>query len=110
VDFLETIAKAKKIIILIDKYDDIARQIISAMLFLFPENIQPVIKKILAVESATLNCLIAAIAEAEKSKKAGAEKKEIAVKEIIAKSPEKDKEKAGSLIETGLEFIKLFKK
>jgi len=109
-NLLEMAIKAKEIILLIDKYDDIARQIISAMLFLFPENIQPVIKKILAVETATLSCIIAAIAEAEKSKKPGAEKKEIAVKEVIAKSPEKDKEKAGSLIETGLEFIKIFKK
>jgi hypothetical protein len=110
VNFLEMTAKAKKIILLIDKYDDIARQIISAMLFLFPAEIQPIIKKILSVETATLSCLIAAIVEAEKSQKAGAEKKEIAVKEIIAKSSVKDKEKAGSLIETGMEFIKLFKK
>lgn len=109
-NFFEMAVKAKEIILLIDKYDDAARQIISAMLFLFPAEIQPIIKKILEVETATLSCLIAAIGEAEKSKKAGAEKKEIAVKEVISKSPVRDKEKAGSLIETGLEFIKLFKK
>ena len=107
-NFLEIVSKAKNLILLIDKHDDTARQIITAMLFFFPENTQTIIKKILSIETSVLLFLVEAIGEAEKTELKGAEKKDIVTKKIKDKKPEVETSNISDLIETGVDFIKSF--
>lgn len=108
--FLEVVKKAKELIKLIDKYDDVAKQVITAMLFLFPADTQAVIKKILSIETSILLFLVNAIGEAEATKLAGAEKKEIVTKKILDAKIVKEPVRISDLIETSVTFVKTFVK
>lgn len=106
--FKQGVEKAKDLILLIDKYDDIAKQIILAMLVFFPKETQTIIKKIISTETSILLFLVNAISEVETRKVKGSVKKDLVVKKITKAKIVKDPSVIGDLIETGLSFVKSF--